>query len=103
MPFFASLAGAAAGRGIKALRGKKKKSKGPTGKGGVREGGIDAAMSTNGKWDDDDDDDGERGRRRRRRRLLTAQDKADIAFIVGVLGKGQAGQTAIASMLARRS
>ncbi len=39
--------------------------------------------------------------RKRRRRLLTCGDKADIAFIVGSLGKGALGQTAISSMLAR--
>lgn len=40
-------------------------------------------------------------RRRRRRRLLTAADKADIAFLVGQLGTGQAGKAAISSLLAR--
>lgn len=42
------------------------------------------------------------GRRRRRRRLLTASDKADIAFITGTLGKGEMGKAAIASLLSRR-
>lgn len=42
-----------------------------------------------------------RRRRRRRRRLLTSSDRADIAFITGVLGKGQSGQAAIATLLAR--
>jgi len=32
--------------------------------------------------------DGERPRRRRRRRALTATDRADIAFITGLLGPG---------------
>lgn len=40
-------------------------------------------------------------KRRRRRRLLTCGDRSDIAFITATLGKGQAGQTAIASLLAR--
>lgn len=42
-----------------------------------------------------------RHKRRRRRRLLTCQDKADIAFIVGTLGKGQLASTAISSLLCR--
>lgn len=42
------------------------------------------------------------GRRRRRRRLLTASDKADIAFITGTLGKGEIGRSAIAALLSRR-
>ena len=42
------------------------------------------------------------GRRRRRRRLLSAQDKVDIAFMIGVLGKGQLANTAISVMLSRR-
>jgi hypothetical protein len=41
-------------------------------------------------------------RRRRRRKLLTASDKADIAFITGTLGKGEMGRTAIAALLSRR-
>lgn len=41
-------------------------------------------------------------RRRRRRRLLTSQDKSDIAFLIGQLGKGQAGQAAISTLLSRR-
>ena len=32
----------------------------------------------------------------------TTQDKSDIAFITGVLGKGQTGSAAIAQLLARR-
>lgn len=40
--------------------------------------------------------------RRRRRRLLTATDKADIAFIVGQLGSGQLGRAAISALLSRR-
>jgi hypothetical protein len=43
----------------------------------------------------------EKPKRRRRRRLLTCSDRADIAFITGVLGKGQSGQAAIATLLAR--
>ncbi len=39
--------------------------------------------------------------RKRRKRLLTCGDKADIAFVIGTLGKGQIAQTAIASLLAR--
>ncbi len=35
-------------------------------------------------------------RRRRRRRLLTASDKADIAAIVGLVGKGQMASSLIA-------
>jgi len=42
-------------------------------------------------------------RRRRRRRLLTTQDKADIAFIIGTMGKGQMATSAIAQLFARRS
>ena len=41
-------------------------------------------------------------RRRRRRKLLTASDKADIAFITGTLGKGELGRTAFAALLSRR-
>ncbi len=41
-------------------------------------------------------------RRRRRKRLLTCQDKADIAFIVGTLGKGSLASTAISSLMSRR-
>lgn len=41
-------------------------------------------------------------RRRRRRKLLTASDKADIAFLTGVLGKGQTGSAAISALLSRR-
>lgn len=40
--------------------------------------------------------------RRRRRRLLTAQDKSDIAFIVGQLGTGQAGKAALSALLTKR-
>lgn len=43
-----------------------------------------------------------RRRRRRRRRLLTAQDKADIGYLVGVLGQGQLGKAAITALLSRR-
>ncbi len=39
--------------------------------------------------------------KKRRKRLLTCGDKADIAFVIGTLGKGQIAQTAIASLLAR--
>ncbi len=42
-----------------------------------------------------------RPNKKRRKRLLTCTDKADIAFVVGTLGKGQLAQTAIASLLAR--
>lgn len=41
-------------------------------------------------------------RRRRRRRLLTASDKADIAYLVGVLGTGQLGKAAVTAILSRR-
>lgn len=41
-------------------------------------------------------------KRRRRRRLLTAQDKADIAFLHGQLGSGQLGRAAISALLSRR-
>ncbi len=39
--------------------------------------------------------------KKRRKRLLSCSDKADIAFVVGTLGKGQLAQTAIASLIAR--
>ncbi len=39
--------------------------------------------------------------RSRRKRLLTCQDKADIAFVTGTLGKGEMGKTAISSLLSR--
>ncbi len=39
--------------------------------------------------------------RKRRKRLLSCSDKADIAFVVGTLGKGSLAQTAIASLIAR--
>lgn len=43
------------------------------------------------------------GRRRRRRRaLLTQSDKADIAFLIGQLGTGQLGRSAITALLSRR-
>ena len=38
--------------------------------------------------------------RRRRKRMLTCQDKEDIQFIIGVLGKGEMGKTAVAALLA---
>lgn len=41
-------------------------------------------------------------RRRRRRRLLTASDKADIAYLVGQLGTGQIGRAAISALLSKR-
>lgn len=41
-------------------------------------------------------------RRRRRRRLLTASDKADLAFIIGQMGSGQLGKAAVSSLLSRR-
>lgn len=41
-------------------------------------------------------------RRSRRKRLLTCQDKADIAFLTGNLGKGQLASSAISSVLSRR-
>lgn len=44
----------------------------------------------------------EKGRRRRRRRLLTASDKADIAFLRGNLGGGELGRAAISAVLSRR-
>lgn len=40
--------------------------------------------------------------RRRRRRLLTASDKSDLGYLVGVLGSGQLGKAAITSLLSRR-
>lgn len=43
-----------------------------------------------------------RQRRHRRRRLLTAQDKADIAFLRGTLGGGELGRAAITAALTRR-
>ena len=42
-------------------------------------------------------------RRRRRRKLLTASDKADIAFLRGTLGGGELGRAAISAVLSRRS
>lgn len=42
------------------------------------------------------------GPRRRRRRLLTASDKADIAFLRGSLGGGELGRAAISAVLSRR-
>jgi len=42
-------------------------------------------------------------RRRRRKRLLTCSDKADIAFVVGNLGKGAMGQAAVSGLLSRCS
>lgn len=41
-------------------------------------------------------------RRRRRRKLLTCSDKSDIAYLVGQLGTGQLGRSAISSLLSRR-
>lgn len=43
---------------------------------------------------------GARSKRRRRRRMLTCSDKEDIQFLIGVLGKGEMGKTAVASLLA---
>jgi len=40
-------------------------------------------------------------RRRRRRRMLTCADRADIAFVVGILGKGQAGSSAVTQLMSR--
>lgn len=40
-------------------------------------------------------DNGEKKRRRRRRRALTASDRADIGFIVGLLGPAAGKQFAI--------
>ena len=40
-------------------------------------------------------------RRRRRKRLLSCSDKADLAFLVGTLGKGSIASTAISSLLAK--
>lgn len=42
-------------------------------------------------------------RRRRRRDLLTKSDRENIAFLIGVLGKGSMGQSAINTLLANRS
>lgn len=42
-----------------------------------------------------------KARRRRRRRMLSAQDRADIAFLIGILGKGALAQAAITSLLHR--
>jgi len=39
--------------------------------------------------------------RRRRKKMLTCSDKADIAFIIGQLGKGAGAQSAISAMLAK--
>ncbi len=44
----------------------------------------------------------EKKKRRRRRRMLTCQDKNDIAFLVGTLGKGQMAQAAVTAVLTRR-
>jgi hypothetical protein len=41
-------------------------------------------------------------KRRRRRRMLTASDKADIAFLRGNLGGGELGRAAITAVLSRR-
>lgn len=41
-------------------------------------------------------------KRRRRRQLLTCSDRNDIAFIIGVLGKGSIANTAISTLLSRR-
>ncbi len=38
-------------------------------------------------------------RRRRRKRLLTCSDKADIAFLIGNLGKGDLGKSAVTAIL----
>jgi len=43
----------------------------------------------------------EKRRRRRRRRMLTCADRADIAFVVGILGKGQAGSSAVTQLMSR--
>lgn len=39
-------------------------------------------------------------KRRRRRRMLTCSDKEDIQFLIGILGKGEMGKTAVAALLA---
>jgi len=63
------------------------------------------SMTTNGAVLEVDPKTGrlrKRMRRRRRRRLLTASDKADIAYLVGVLGTGQLGKAAVTAVLSRR-
>lgn len=39
--------------------------------------------------------------RKRRKKMLTCGDRADIAFVVGQLGKGAAGQAAVSALLTR--
>ncbi len=39
--------------------------------------------------------------RKRRKKMLTCGDKSDIAFIIGQLGKGASGQSAISALLSR--
>lgn len=115
MPFGGlSLGFTAARAGFDALRGsgrkgggKKGRTQAAAGSGGRswEEAGIE--VSENGNVGASDVSVGGSGRiygrrRRRRRRLLTAQDKSDIAFLIGQLGKGQAGQAAISTLLSRR-
>ncbi len=39
--------------------------------------------------------------RRRRKRMLTCSDKADLAFLIGQLGKGAAGTSAVSALLSK--
>lgn len=68
------------------------------GEGGMRDNTVEVAIDEAGNSYQLTDTRG----RRRRRRLLTTQDKADIAFIIGTMGKGQMASSAIAQLLARR-
>jgi len=68
-------------------------------------GGAGGSLAINGAVLEIDPKSGrlrKRMRRRRRRRLLTASDKADIAYLVGVLGTGQLGKAAVTAVLSRR-
>jgi len=72
---------------------------------GTISGAGPASMATNGVVLEIDPKSGrlrKRIRRRRRRKLLTASDKADIAYLVGVLGTGQLGKAAVTALLSRR-
>jgi len=40
-------------------------------------------------------------KRRRRKRMLSCSDKADMAFVIGQLGKGQLASTTISALIAR--
>lgn len=84
-----STAGAAA-TGISKIFSKGASSTASSSAGGMKAVEADYSVSRGGR------------RRRRRRRLLTAQDKADIAFLHGQLGSGQLGRAAISALLSRR-